>query len=91
MNLFTLSGRKLEFFASISDICPLTELSAAVVDGPSNSDHVGVWFTAGKMLHRNLFRNLLEITNERERRHDVVTVKYVNGAEVTLISGTFIS
>ena len=36
----------------------LTELSAAVVEGPSNSDHVGVRLAAGQVLYRNLLIDL---------------------------------
>lgn len=39
-------------------IVVLTKLSAAVVDGPSNSDHMGIGLTAGQVLYRNLLVDL---------------------------------
>jgi len=39
-------------------VAPLTKLSAAVVQRPSNSDHMGIWLTAGQVLHRNLLIDL---------------------------------
>lgn len=37
---------------------PLTKLGAAVVEGPSDSDHVGIRLTTGQVLHWNFLVDL---------------------------------
>ncbi len=37
---------------------PLTKLSAAVVEWPSNSDHMGIWLTTGQVLYGNFLIDL---------------------------------
>lgn len=49
---FTAMSKKKEAIA------PLTKLSAAVVERPSDSDHVGIWLTAGQVLYRNFLVDL---------------------------------
>lgn len=43
---------------SIVTDASLTKLSAAVVERPPNSDHMGIRLTAGEVLHRNFFIDL---------------------------------
>lgn len=43
---------------SIVTDASITKLSAAVVERPPNSDHMGIRLTAGEVLHRNFFIDL---------------------------------
>ena len=45
----------------------LTKLGAAVVKGPSDSDHMGIRLAAGQVLHRNFFIDLKEGKKIREK------------------------
>lgn len=49
--------------SSTGPFAPLTKLSAAVVEGPSNSDHMGVGLTARQVLHGNF---LVDLKNGRQ-------------------------
>ena len=42
----------------VGTVALLTKLSAAVVEGPADSDHMGIRLTTGKVLHRNLLIDL---------------------------------
>ena len=42
----------------VGTVASLTKLSAAVVEGPADSDHMGIRLTTGKVLHRNLLIDL---------------------------------
>lgn len=47
---------------------PPTELSAAVVEGPADPDHVGVGLAAGQVLHGDFFVYLEEERKRTMRR-----------------------
>lgn len=52
---------KMYMFNNGTDVF-LTKLSAASVEGPSNSDHMGIWLAAGQVLHRDFFIDLKILT-----------------------------
>lgn len=55
---------------------PLTKLSGTMVQGPSNSDHMGIWLATGQVLHWNF---LIDLNSGRQQQALRGLVEYVFG------------
>lgn len=62
---------------SIVTDASLTKLSAAVVERPPNSDHMGIRLTAGEVLHRNFFIDLKKQKVKHNQSKIFVCLKHI--------------